>query len=81
MIQMQRNRHRTVLRAVFAHGVADALLVPTRLASIVPCMKSSSPSIKALDASAPCKNRAGMQQFMDANRRLNLPDAVHVERA
>ena len=79
MIQMQRNRHRTVL-AVFAHGVADALCADA-LGFHRAVHEVEFAAHKGVGCFRTLQNGAGMQQFMDANRRLNLPDAVHVERA
>ena len=79
MIQMQRDRNRAVL-AVFAHGVADALCADA-LGFHRAVHEVEFAAHKGVGCFRALQNGAGMQQFMDANRRLDLPDAVHVERA
>ena len=45
----------TLLSAPNFFTASPMFFAPARLAGAVPCMKSSSPPIKALLASAPCK--------------------------
>ena len=79
VIQMQRNRHGAVF-AVSLHRVTNALCADfLRLDRAVHEVQFS--AHKGVGSLRALQNRAGMQQLVNTNRRLNLPYAVHVKRA
>ena len=76
---MQGNRHRAA-RAVFLHRVADALCADL-LGLERAVHEVQFTAHKGVGSLRALQNRAGMEQLVDSNRRLNLPHAVHVKRA
>ena len=70
VIQMQRNRHRAV-RAVLLHRVADALCADL-LGLERAVHEVQFAAHKGVGGLRALQNRAGMEQLVDSNRRLNL---------